>query len=176
MKDIPGMIGLYRASVYGEIKSIRNNVVLKQRKDNRPGMGYMKVNISIYGEVKTYLVHRLIALAYLPNPENKPTVNHKNGIKTDNNVDNLEWATWSEQIIHAQTTGLKPLPTVPVWTKETNPNNKRVLHVDDKGKLIKEYLSVEIAAAELNVKPKSLANVCRGYRTNVFGNYFKYAI
>lgn len=62
--------------------------------------GYKYVGISTNGESKLYRVHRLVALAFIPNPENKPTVNHVNEIKFDNRVVNLEWATHSEQILH----------------------------------------------------------------------------
>lgn len=68
--------------------------------------GYPSVLLTI-GEAKlNFKIHRLVAKAFIPNPENKPQVNHKNGIKTDNNVDNLEWATASENVTHAFKTGL----------------------------------------------------------------------
>lgn len=95
----------------GDIESIdhirkRKNGRLDNRKGKilKPGIdsdGYLKVTLTNNGTRKSYLVHRLVALAFLPNPESKPTVNHKNGIKTDNRVNNLEWATNKEQKIHA---------------------------------------------------------------------------
>lgn len=80
------------------------------RIDNRNGReirpatdknGYKRVTFSHKGERHSYPVHRLVAMAYIPNPEDKPTVNHRNGIKDDNRVENLEWATQKEQKRHS---------------------------------------------------------------------------
>ena len=62
--------------------------------------GYQAVTLSYDGESKGYRVHRLVAKAFLPNPENKPCINHKNGKRSDNRVENLEWCTYSENNQH----------------------------------------------------------------------------
>lgn len=75
----------------------------------KPGIdrdGYEKVVLTKNGKRKTYLVHRLVGQAFIPNPNNKPTINHINGIKTDNRVCNLEWATHKEQKEHEIKNGL----------------------------------------------------------------------
>jgi len=71
--------------------------------------GYHQLCLSIDGKQKTMKVHRIVAICYLENKDNKPQVNHKNGIKTDNCVDNLEWATQSENMIHADNNGLRKI-------------------------------------------------------------------
>lgn len=77
--------------------------------------GYCVVGLTLENRVyKTIHVHRLVAEAFIPNPDNKPTVNHINGVKTDNRAENLEWATLSEQMQHAIRTGLKDSWLVPV--------------------------------------------------------------
>lgn len=72
--------------------------------------GYLFVDMSLNNKIHTSLVARLVAHAFIPNPENKPTVNHINGIKTDNRTSNLEWATHSENMQHSYDTGLRLRP------------------------------------------------------------------
>lgn len=81
---------------------------------SNPGHGLL-VNFSVAGKSVTRQVHRLVAKQFIPNPSNKPTVNHKDGNPRNNNVDNLEWATQKEQMIHARDVlGVKPVNMVPV--------------------------------------------------------------
>lgn len=107
------LFGGLKVEVYsdGRIKTLDHELTRKNgRIDNRKGKfikprldkyGYHRVVFSHKGERKTYLVHRLVAEAFIPNPKDKPTVNHINGIKADNRVENLEWATQSEQKRHS---------------------------------------------------------------------------
>ena len=112
MKTIEVFKGL-KVNVYcnGTIETLPHLLLRKNgRIDNRKGKilkptkthdGYLRVTFSFEGKRKSFLVHRLVALAFLPNPLNKETVNHINGIKTDNRVENLEWATHKEQKEHS---------------------------------------------------------------------------
>ncbi len=72
----------------------------KRRFGNISGKGYMRVIIRDKGKPRTVFVHTIVALAFLPNPNNKPQINHKNGIKTDNRPENLEWCTNEENAHH----------------------------------------------------------------------------
>lgn len=115
-KAIQGFEGFYVVSDKGEVFSLdrvttgkngTQRVKGKQIKAiTHPSHGYSVVNLSMNGIVKQYRVHILVAKTFLPNPENKPTVNHLSGIKTDNSVKNLEWATAQEQMDHAVQKGL----------------------------------------------------------------------
>lgn len=96
----------YMISSYGRIKSKKNGreIILKPSYTHD---GYLKQAISINGRSHTYRIHRLVAEHFIPNPDNKATVNHIDGDKTNNRVENLEWASLSEQMKHAYKLGLK---------------------------------------------------------------------
>ena len=94
----------YSVSSEGRIRNNETGMILTPIKMPK---GYTKVNLHYGGERKGYQVHRLVAMAFIPNPENKPQVNHKNGVKDDNRVTNLEWVTGEENLRHAYETGLQ---------------------------------------------------------------------
>ena len=88
MKDIAGYEGLYAVMSCGKVYSYINEKFLKPYTDND---GYLRVNLYKDGKIKQYLIHRLVADAYIPNPENLPQINHKDENKANNCLQNLEW-------------------------------------------------------------------------------------
>lgn len=115
-KDIPGYEGMYECSNYGNIKSVDRNIensligsFIKKGIHKSPSMrgNYLKVALSKNGVVKQISVHRIIAETFITNFNGKKCVNHKNGIKTDNRVENLEWNSYSENTNHSYKNGLQ---------------------------------------------------------------------
>lgn len=96
-KDIDGYNGLYKISNLGRILSIRNNIILSQWPDKD---GYLRCSLTFHQKRRQISVHRLVAETFIPNTKNKPQVNHKNGIRYDNRVENLEWCSVLENQRH----------------------------------------------------------------------------
>lgn len=97
IKDIKGYEDLYAITTFGRVWSYKNQKFL------RPGLdkdGYQLVNLCVNYKKRTFKVHRLVAEAFIPNPDGKPQVNHKDEVKTNNSVSNLEWATIKENVNH----------------------------------------------------------------------------
>lgn len=107
-RDVVGYDGKYQVSNFGRVKSFRYKTVPPRiLKAISNGTGYLRVCLCRNGKSKSAYVHRLVAEAFIPNPDGKPQINHINGIKTDNRAENLEWCTRSENTQHALRTGLR---------------------------------------------------------------------
>jgi hypothetical protein len=108
-KDVVGFEFYYEVSNTGYIRRKAGSSHLKPKnlKMRYDADGYCRVNLKVKQKSNSKFFHRIIAMAFLDNPENKPQVNHINGIKHDNRLENLEWATRSENRVHAYRTGLQ---------------------------------------------------------------------
>lgn len=153
----------YYVSNFGRVKNIKyykngEPTIMKTILNN---CGYEKVRFRIDGKNKEYSIHRLVAIAFIPNPENKPEVNHKNGVKTDNRVDNLEWNTRSENRLHC----------VDVLGKN---KGKEVNQYSLDGKFIKTWLSSRIIENELGFKKDYIRGCCRGKQKTSYGFIWEY--
>lgn len=118
-RNVVGYEDLFMVSNLGRVYSKRTNKILKQVK-SKNGYFYLSTKIGGRdGKDVCFKVHRLVAMAFIDNPENKPFINHKDGVKTNNNLDNLEWVTPSENTRHSFLLGLQKNPR-----GYLNPNSK----------------------------------------------------
>lgn len=172
-KPIFGYEGLYSVSNLGSVRSENRivkskNGVLKKLfgriliiRKNRTG--YNTVFLSNKGTVKNTQVHRLVAQAFIPNPENKPCVNHKNGIRHDNRVENIEWCSYSENNKYTYAV-LKRKPSMLGAFEDKNPNAKAIIQIFPDGS-IKEYSCAIRASKETNIPVKNICSACRKKQT-----------
>lgn len=184
-KDIPHYSGFYQASNLGRIRSVTREVKFGTQKRTIPSKvliqsldsdgRYLCVGLSVRGKVKGERVHRLIASTFIPNPENKPEVNHKKGIKTDNRETELEWSTHSENEIHAHKHGLKVAPWKGKFGRD-NVKSKPVIQCDLNGIPIKEWANASEIQRELGFSRTNINAVCQGmYKGRMYGYMWKRA-
>lgn len=163
-KDIAGYEGLYRISNKGNVLSLNayGHGLIRPLKSRKNVFGYLTVVLRKNKKAKYTGVHILVAKAFIPNPDNKPQVNHLDGNKENNSVDNLEWATCKENINHAINTGLRGRLTYDVPKGSLNKNSKPILQYDTKGNFIKKWDCQSDAARFYNCDPSRIVNCAKG--------------
>ena len=147
----------YEVSDQGEVRNAKTKKLLSLKKKIR---GYVYVHLHQDGKSKVVTVHRLIASAFIPNPNNLETVNHINYIKDDNRVENLEWMSYSEN------------------SGNKNPHKiivgKQIEQLDLNGNILAEFDSISQAAKELQINRGNINQVCLGKLKTAGGYIFRY--
>ena len=170
-KSVKGYENSYQISDKGNVRALnfKRTGQTKLLKANIH-CGYYCVNLYKNGKYKTFRVHRLMALSFIENPYNKPFINHKDGNKLNNNLDNLEWCTPKENSVHAINTGLATSPK-PRYGK-ANHKTKSVNQYSLDGKLIKQWECIREAEKALNAH--HISDVCKGNRKTCKGYKWEY--
>ena len=159
-KDVPGYSGLYQISSLGRVRSFKNFHGIKECVMS-PGISRGYYHVALYKDLKLkrYYVHRLVAMAFIPNPDNLPLINHKNEIKTDNRVENLEWCT----VQYNRTYG-----------------NAKLNHAKKCGKAVlcietgQQFISCREAAQIMNLDHTCIGKCCNGQLIQHKSFHFKF--
>lgn len=159
-KDIKGYEGYYQVSNLGRVQSIKKRKIFRNNKNSR---GYIVVTLTKNNIERSFAVHRLVAQTFINNPDNLPQVNHIDGNKQNNKVENLEWCTQKENQIHCYRNNLQRLGT------------KKIIQINVDGTIIKEWDSITDAEMKLKINHGKISMVCRGKRKTAGGYLWKYA-
>lgn len=175
--DIAGYENLYQINQFGEIRTLKNSPKLKKYDLLKPQIsktnGYVYQMLNKNGTKKLFRVHRLVASAFLPNPNNLPQVNHKDGNKQNNRADNLEWCEQSYNMKHAYKTKLQ-IPSDKQRKAVINTNKlkqKGVCQIKD-GEIINTFSGISEASRQTNVPISCISRCCNGKRE--FANGFQW--
>lgn len=160
MREIPNYEGLYAVTSCGKVWSYRSKRFLTPRKSKK---GYLTVLLCNKGNMREFKIHRLVADAYIPNPDNLPQVNHKDENKQKNCISNLEWCT-------------------NLYNRNYGTRNQRAAMAISKAKMKpcicietnKIYPSVAQAAKETNLCKSSIGKCCRGERKSCSNTHWNY--
>lgn len=154
-KDVPGYSGMYQVSNLGSVKSFMNQYGHGERiiKGETTKTGYIQVSLNH----KRFKIHRLVAMAFIPNPDNLPQINHKNEIKTDNRVENLEWCDAKYNINYGSCIERRSVKCgKPVRCVETG----------------ETFVSCKQAGRDMKLDFSHIAKCCRGELTQHCGYHF----
>lgn len=183
-KPVVGYEGLYEVSNLGNVRSLnyRHTNTVKNLSLSLSKYGYFQVKLWKNCKGKVLAVHRLVAEAFVPNPDNKPEIDHINTIKTDNTIwlnedgsvnydkTNLRWVTKKENMNNPLT--IKDLSKIRIGNENAKSIYRAVLQYTKDGKLIKEWASMNSAARELKISRSGIWSCCNGRnRCKSYGGY-----
>lgn len=158
-KEIKNYEGLYSVSNLGNVYSIRSNKILKKIEK----CSYLCVELKVHQKGKYKLIHRLVAEAFIENPNNYPCVNHKDENKHNNSVENLEWCTYKYNNNYGTAIERRAAKT-----------KKAIQMLDLYGNVIKEFSSIKDAAEYLGKNTGHICDCCLGNRNTAYGYRWKY--
>lgn len=179
-KDIEGFFkGYYQVSNMGRVRSLDREVISNKHGGTRvlkgkimklseakgrevDGSKYLLVNLRREGKNKVYQVHRLVAEAFLENKDDLPIVNHKDGNKSNNNVNNLEWCTYSHNNKHALENNLR------------KPRGRNIIQLTLDNKIINEFISVSEAARITSINRGNISHCLNGRNDTAGGYLWRY--
>jgi hypothetical protein len=183
-KDIKGYEGLYQVSNKGNVKSLNritiNSLGYKRKlkgkyKLQRNIKGYSYTTLHKKGIRNSYGVHRLVAISFIENKKNKPQINHINGNKKDNRVENLEWCNASENQLHNYRKLNRKISRAFLGKfNEKHPNSKKIKQFDKGGNLINIYNSVAEVQRVTGFLQGNISSAARGDLNQAYNYYWEY--
>ena len=178
-KDIVGYENEYQINQFGEIRTLKDSPKLKKYDVLKPQIskrnGYVYQMLYKKGKEKLLRVHRLVAMAFLPNPNNLPQVNHKDGNKQNNSVDNLEWCEQSDNMKHAYKNGLQ-IPSENQRKAIINTNKlkqKKVCQIKD-GEVINTFSGISEASRQTKTSISCISRCCNLKRKSTNGYEWRF--
>lgn len=177
IKNFPNYYATDSGNIYSRYSNKYNNKTgrIRKLKPQLSKSGYLHLSLCRNGIIYNKRVNRLIAETFIPNLKNKPHVNHKNGIKTDNRVENLEWVSQSENTKHAYNI-IKTAHSPKYWKGKLgiqNPKSKIVLQIKDE-KIVSEFYGAPEASRKTGINRLSITKCCNGKRVSAGGYQWRY--
>ena len=157
-QDVLGFEELYQVSSFGNVRTIKKGEAEMSQQENRNG--YMTVHLRDKGVERRAMVHRLVAEAFIPNPNGFRDVNHKNGDKSDNRVENLEWTSHADNMTHS--------------FRELGKNVRHIVQLDLDNNFIERWNSIIEASEATGICRTNIGECCRGNRKHTKGYKWKY--
>ena len=179
-KDIQGYEGRYQVSNYGNVRSLnyKNQKLVKNLTLRTNNHGYKMVGLGDKGKTKIFLVHRLVATAFIKNPNNYPIVNHKDENPLNNHADNLEWCNYSHNRVYSMDLHPERRKSLIDNLKKYSPRThkgtphkyfKRVAIVNDDNNIISVYENAAMAAKVLGLQTCNVTEVCKANTHLIIG-------